>query len=166
MSRILRRILPHPLLSLGLVATWLLLNAPLTPATGLLALLVGLAVPFVMRTLSPDTVHVRAPGTILRLAAIVLYDVLRSNRDVAMIVLGLRRGERRAGYVAIPLDLRSRYGLAVLSIIVTGTPGTLWIQYDSHTGHLLLHVLDLVDGDDWVRRVKHRYERPLMRIFP
>ena len=79
--------------------------------------------------------------------------------------LGLRRGERRAGYVTIPLDLRSRYGLAVLSIIISSAPGTLWIQYDSHSGHLLLHVLDLVDGNDWVRRIKDRYERPLMEIF-
>lgn len=161
----MRRILPHPLLSLGLAATWLLLNAPVTPATALLAVLVGLVVPSVMRTLEPEAVHVRAPGTILKLAALVLYDVLRSNRDVAKVILGLRRGERRAGFVSIPLDLRSRYGLAVLSIIVTATPGTLWIQYDSHTGHLLLHVLDLVDGDEWVRRVKDRYERPLMEVF-
>lgn len=160
------RILPYPLLSVGLAATWLLLNAPLTPATGLLAVLVGLIVPNVMRALRPDAIRIRAPGTILRLAVHVLHDVLRSNRDVAMIILGLRRGERRSGYVTIPLDLRSRYGLAVLSIIVTGTPGTLWIQYESRTGHLLLHVLDLTDPDAWVRRVKDRYERPLREIFP
>lgn len=160
------RILPYPLLSLGLAATWLLLNGPITPATGLLAALVGLVVPTIMRTLRPDVVRIRAPGTILRLAFRVLTDVLRSNRDVAGIILGLRRRERRAGYVSIPLDMRSRYGLAILSIIVSSAPGTLWIQYDSHTGHLLLHVLDLVDGDDWVRRIKNRYERPLMEIFP
>jgi multicomponent K+:H+ antiporter subunit E len=30
---------------------------------------------------------------------------------------------------------------------------------------MLLHVLDLTDGDDWVRIVKGRYERRLMEIF-
>ena len=160
------RILPYPLLSLGLAATWLLLNAPLTPATVLLAGLVGLLVPSVMRALRPQAVRVRAPGTILRLAACVLTDVLRSNLEVAGIVLGLRRGERRSGFVSIPLDLRDRYGLAVLAIILSSAPGTLWVQYDSDTGRMLLHVLDLVDGDAWVARVKDRYERPLMEIFP
>jgi multicomponent K+:H+ antiporter subunit E len=109
---------------------------------------------------------VRAPGTLARLIVIVLYDMVRSNIDVARIILGLRRGERRTGFVSIPLDLREPIGLAILSVILTGTPGTLWVQYDSDTGRLLLHVLDDTGGDEWIRRVKDRYERPLMEIFP
>jgi multicomponent K+:H+ antiporter subunit E len=159
------RLLPHPLLSLALAAMWGLLNAPVTPATALLAGLVGWLVPFVMRLLRPGAVRVRALGVILRLAGTVLVDVVRSNIDVARVILGLNAGTRRTGFVSIPLDLRNPTGLAVLSIIVTGTPGTLWVQYDSGTGRLLLHVLDLTDGDAWVRRIKDRYERPLMEIF-
>ncbi|KQP92325.1 cation:proton antiporter [Methylobacterium sp. Leaf113] len=159
------RLLPYPWLSLGLALTWLLLNAPLTPGSAVLALLVGLAVPAVMRALRPPAVRVRAPGTLVRLAGLVVYDMVRSNIDVARIILGLRRGERRTGFVTIPLDLRDPFGLAALSIILTGTPGTLWVQYDSQSGSLLLHVLDETGGDEWVRRVKGRYERPLMTIF-
>ena len=33
------------------------------------------------------------------------------------------------------------------------------------TGRLLLHVLDLVDEETWVRLIKDRYERRLMEIF-
>lgn len=161
----MRRILPYPLLSLGLGLTWLLLNAPLTPGGAVMALLVALAVPAVMGALRPRPVRVRAPGTLARLAILVLSDMVRSNIDVARIILGLRRGERRTGFVTIPLDLREPFGIAVLSIILTGTPGTLWVRYDSDTGHLLLHVLDYTDGDEWVRRVKDRYERPLLEIF-
>ena len=159
------RLLPHPLLSVALAVMWLLLNAPVTPATALLAGLVGWLVPFVMLALRPDAVRARAPGVILRLAGTVLVDVVRSNVDVARVILGLNRGERRTGFVSIPLDLREPYGLAVLAIVLTATPGTLWVQYDSATGRLLLHVLDLTDGDDWVHRIKDRYERPLLEIF-
>lgn len=166
MSRVLMsRVLPHPLLSVALAATWLLLNAPPTPGGVLLAVVVGLAVPHVMGALRPRAVRVRAPGRLVRLGGIVLYDMLRSNVDVARVILGLRRGERRTGFVAIPLDMREPFGITILAIILTATPGTLWVQYDSDTGRLLLHVLDYTDGDEWVRRVKDRYERPLMEIF-
>jgi multicomponent K+:H+ antiporter subunit E len=161
----LRRFLPYPLLTVGLALTWLLLNAPVTPGRAARALLVGLSVPAVMRALQPHAVPLRAPGTLARLAVVVLYDMVRSNIDVARIILGLRRGERRTGFVTIPLDLREPFGITVLSIILTGTPGTLWVQYDSQTGCLLLHVLDYTGGDEWVRRVKDRYERPLMEVF-
>jgi len=159
------RVLPYPVLSVALAATWLLLNAPPTPGSALLALAFGLAVPHAMGALRPQSVRVRAPAKLARLGAIVLADMVRSNIDVARIILGLRRGERRTGFVSIPLDLREPFGLTVLAVILTATPGTLWVQYDSDTGHLLLHVLDHTDGDEWVRRVKDRYERPLMEIF-
>lgn len=159
------RILPHPWLSAALAGMWLLLNAPLTPGGILLALALGLLIPNVMRALAPRPVRLRAPGALLRLGGIVVVDMVRSNIDVARIILGLRTGGRRTGFVAIPLDLREPFGLALLSILLTATPGTLWVQYDSDTGRLLMHVLDLTDGEAWVRRVKDRYERPLLEIF-
>jgi multicomponent K+:H+ antiporter subunit E len=159
------RILPHPVLSVALALTWLLLNAPLTPGSLLLAVLVGFGVPAVMRALRPPSVHLRAPGVLVRLCGIVLLDMIRSNIDVARIILGFGPAGRRTGYVTIPLALRDPFGLTILSIILTATPGTLWVQYDSHTGHLLLHVLDDTDGQSWIDRVKDRYERPLLEIF-
>ncbi|MNV61329.1 putative monovalent cation/H+ antiporter subunit E [compost metagenome] len=66
----------------------------------------------------------------------------------------------------MPLDLRNRYGLAVLAIILTSTPGTLWVQYDRATGSLLLHVLDLIEEGEWIDLIKGRYERLLLEIFP
>ncbi len=118
-----------------------------------------------MNALQARPVRVKAPGALLRLAGIVLVDMVRSNIDVARIILGRQTGMRRTGFVAIPLDLREPFALSLLSIILTATPGTLWVQYDSDTGRLLLHVLDFTDGEAWIRRVKDRYERPLMEIF-
>lgn len=158
-------LLPHPFLSAGLTLMWLVLNAPPSPGNIVLALLIGVVVPAVMRALRPTPVRVRRPGLAVRLLFTVLYDMLRSNIDVANIILGLHRAERRTGFVSIPLDMKTPFGLSVLSIILTATPGTLWVQYDTHTGRLLMHLLDDTDSEGWVRRVKDRYERPLMEIF-
>jgi multicomponent K+:H+ antiporter subunit E len=78
---------------------------------------------------------------------------------------GGRGGERVSGFVRIPLELRDRYGLATLAIILTATPGTLWVQFDAATGTLLLHVFDLLDEEEWRHLVKDRYERRLKEIF-
>ncbi|MGP1664783.1 MAG: Na+/H+ antiporter subunit E, partial [Rhodanobacter sp.] len=57
------------------------------------------------------------------------------------------------------------YGLAVLACIITSTPGTIWVSYDSVRSVLLIHVLDLVDEQSWISSIKQRYERPLLEIF-
>lgn len=159
------RILPHPILSLGLFASSILLSASVAPPSLLLALLIALTAPQIMLALGVEKVRVKAPMTIVRLSLIVAGDVVRSNWAVARIILGRRRRERVSGFIRIPLDMRDRYGLAVLSIIITSTPGTLWVEYEAATGTLLLHILDLIDEGEWVRLIKGRYERHLMEIF-
>ena len=56
-------------------------------------------------------------------------------------------------------------GLALLSMIVTATPGTAWLEYDSATGVLLLHVFDMIETDDWPALIRDRYESRLLEAF-
>ena len=160
----MKRLLPHPLLSVGLFLASILMSGSVDPPSILLAVVMALAAPQVMRVLRIEPVRVRNPGAILKLAAWVAVDVLRSNLAVSRILAGNRK-DRTSGFIHIPLDLRDRFGLAVLAIIITSTPGTLWVEYDRARGRLLMHVLDLVDEATWVETIKQRYERPLMEIF-
>lgn len=166
MGRIFLAIIPHPILSVALFIVWLLMNSPFGTGSVVIASLVALLVPHVMRAMAPDRVKVRNPVAILRLAGRVITDALHSNWKVALLILGKRKHERKSGFVRIPLQLSNRYGLAALAIIITSTPGTLWVQYDRYKRVLLLHVLDLEDDDDWSAIVKERYETLLMEIFP
>lgn len=161
----IRHILPYPLLSFSLFIMWLLLTGSIAPRTIVFATVLALLAPFSLKALSPAKPRIRNPRAIIKLTAIVLYDIIRSNIAVAKIVLGFSKTRPVSDFVQIPLDMRDSYGLAVLAIIITSTPGTLWIQYDQATGRLLLHVLDLVDQEAWVKLIKNRYETLLMEIF-
>jgi multicomponent K+:H+ antiporter subunit E len=158
------RLLPYPLLSLGLFLMWLLLNLSLAPAHLVLGAILGVAGSWAMTALEPEKPRIRRPGAALRLAGLVLADIVRSNVAVARIILS-RRMRRHSGFLAIRLELRDRHGLATLACIVTATPGTLWVDYDPVKGVLLLHILDLVDEGAWIRLIKTRYESLLLEIF-
>lgn len=102
----------------------------------------------------------------LVLAGRVAGDIVRSNIAVARLILTDGRGSRRrSGFVRIPLKLTEPNALAVLAVIVTATPGTAWLDFDPGTRVLLLHVFDLIDEDDWIEIITHRYEAPLLEIF-
>lgn len=163
----IRAVLPHPILSLALFGASLLLSGSVAAPALALALLMALAAPHIMRALEVEPVRVRRPLTLVSFALVVTRDIIRSNWEVALVILGLNvsRENRVSGFVHIPLEMRDRYGLAVLAVIITSTPGTIWVEYEDATGVLLLHILDLQDGDDWADRIKNRYERRLMEIF-
>ncbi|TPG09873.1 Na+/H+ antiporter subunit E [Rhodanobacter glycinis] len=160
----IRRWLPYPILSALLLLIWLLLNQSVAPGTILLGALLGIALAKVFGLLRPPKAHVHNYRLLGLLFLRVVYDIVRSNIAVARIIL--RRDSRmQSGFAAIPLTLTDHYGLAVLACIITSTPGTIWVSYDSGANILLIHVLDLVDEADWIDTIKQRYERPLLEIF-
>ena len=71
----------------------------------------------------------------------------------------------RASFLDVPIGLRDPYALATLSIVVTCTPGTIWVEFDDTTGVLTLHVLDLDDPARMVAFIQRRYEAPIREIF-
>jgi multicomponent K+:H+ antiporter subunit E len=158
-------ILPYPLLSLALLLLWLLLNQSVSTGQIILGSVIAVLASWVMAALRPEKPRIRKPDAVLRLVGHVLVDIVRSNIAVGRIIVRSREPGVNAGFLSIPLDMRSQHGLAVLSIIVTSTPGTAWVNYDAAKGTLLLHVLDLVDETVWIQTIKHRYERLLMEIF-
>ena len=159
------RWLPFPLLSAALLVMWLLLNQSVAPAHLVAGALLALGCPLVMTAFELPRASVRRSRAIVQLAWLVLVDIVRSNNAVASIILRPGQPRQTSGFVEIPLDLRDRYGLTTLAIIITSTPGTLWANYDSTTGVMTLHVLDLIDESAWADRIKQRYESLLVEIF-
>jgi multicomponent K+:H+ antiporter subunit E len=159
------RVLPHPIASVSFLAAWLMLNQTLSLGHLLLGAGVGLVGGWAFATLELPKARPRCLVTMIRLAVLVIADIVRSNIAVARIVIGFERRAWNSGFVEIPLELRDPYGLAALACIITSTPGTLWVSYDAANGTLIIHVLDLVDRVEWVRTIKARYERRLLEIF-
>ena len=159
------RVLPFPKLFLSLLVMWLLLSQSVSAGHLILGTIIAYGASWTMAAFRPEPVRLRHPFAIMHLAMRVLIDIFRSNLAVGFIILsgGPRGG--RSGFMTVPLTMRDRTGLAVLAIILTATPGTLWINYDAAKGELLLHVLDLVDEQHWIELITHRYERLLMEIF-
>jgi len=171
-----RRLLPSPLLSLCLALFWLLLNNTLDPAHVLLGLLLGWLLPLATGALcgAEDPPAASRPGhrwrlhalrRLVSLAVAVSVDVVRSNIQVALLILGPAR-RIRSTFIEVPVDLEDPLAVAVLAGIVTMTPGTLSAGLSADRRTLTIHCLHAPDPQAVVAAIKARYERPLAEIFP
>lgn len=160
----IRRWLPYPLLSVLLALLWLVFNQSLAPGTILLGGVLGIVLGRAYGMLRPSKARMRHYPLLARLLLRVIVDIVRSNLAVARLIL--RRGNQvHSGFVAIPLSLTDRHGLAVLACIITSTPGTIWVSHDAGRNVLLIHVIDLGGEQAAIDSIKQRYERPLLEIF-
>ena len=155
-----------PVLTVLLVAIWLLLNNSASLRQIALGFIVAVLLMFAAAQLRPVHPRLRRLWLAVPLIFAVLMDIIRSNVGVGRIILGLVRDrEVRSGFIDVPLDLRDPHGLSILAAIITSTPGTAWAGVSEDGGTLKLHVLDLKDDAQWIEMIKRRYEGPLMRIF-
>lgn len=158
------RVVPHPILTVTLVAMWLLLNR-FSVGHLLLGTAVALVAGQAMAALDPVRPRIRRWDLVLRLFLAVMFDIIRSNVAVARLILFGRGARSRSDFVEIDLALRDPTALAVLAVIVTSTPGSAWMDYDAASGRLTLHVFDLIDPEEWRALVNDRYARLLKEIF-
>ncbi len=124
----MKRWLRSPRLSVALLIIWLLLNQSVGLADILVGLILAIVIPHWFRSVLPANVRVRRPLVVFRLIISSLIEIIRSGINVSMLILFTRRDRLNSQFITIPLELRSPYGLAVLSCIINSTPGTVWVE--------------------------------------
>ncbi|MTW18755.1 Na+/H+ antiporter subunit E [Rhodoplanes serenus] len=161
----MRRLVPHPVLSVVIAVVWLALVNSAAPGHVLLAAVLGLAIPHYSNRYWPDQVVIRRPLRIVDYIAVVAWDILVSNVQVAWLVL-FRSGPRlRSVLVTVPIDLPHPTAITVLTGTITMTPGTVSADVAADGRAVLVHCLDADDPDAVVHQIKDRYERRLKEIF-
>jgi multicomponent K+:H+ antiporter subunit E len=161
----LRRVFPHPFLSLLLFAVWLALVNSVKPGSLVLAAILAVAIPLVTAAYWPGTPRIRNLPALAAYVAIVLWDIVKSNITVARIILFYRNDEIRSAWIPVPIDLRTPEAITLLAGTITMTPGTLTADMSACGRALLIHSLHAPDPDAVRDDIKARYEARLKRIF-
>jgi multisubunit Na+/H+ antiporter MnhE subunit len=94
-----------------------------------------------------------------RLLGHMLVDILKGTWQVASIILGLRPLSH-PGIVKIPMPDIGPAGTAIVSFMVTISPGSFLIDYDWDERVMLVHYVDISDPDQ-IRADVARYYRLL-----
>ena len=161
----IRKILPHPHLTLLLTVVWLLLANAYTINSLVFGLLMGLVIPWITAPYWPDRPIIRNLPKIIEYILIVFYDILVSKIVVARIVLFLPNSKLQPAWVTVPLDLHEPEAITVLAGTITMTPGTLTAEVSADGHSLLVHCLHAPDPDGVRDDIKARYEARLKEIF-
>jgi multicomponent K+:H+ antiporter subunit E len=161
----MRRLLPHPLLSAMLLVIWLLLANDVGFGHILLGGALGVFIPLFSNRFWPERPRLARPGTILLLSGRLLRDIAAANFTVASAILHPPRN-LTPGFVHYPLELRNEFAITVFASMISLTPGTVSADLNADHTVLLIHALNVTDRDALIAEIKRRYEQPLQEIFP
>jgi multicomponent K+:H+ antiporter subunit E len=161
----LRRLYPHPYLTLTLIAMWFLLVNQWKVGSLVMAVILATIIPLITSAWWPDRPRIKHPFGLAAYTALVMWDVIVANFQVARIVLFMPRDKIQSNWVTVPLDLTSPEAISLLAGTITMTPGTLTSDMSACGRSLLIHSLHAPDPDAVRDEIKSRYEARLKRIF-
>lgn len=161
----MRRLFPHPVLSVTLVIFWLLLVNRLALGSLVMAAILGTVIPLITARWWPGSPRIARPLALIGYIGLVIWDVILANIQVAKIVLFMPTDQIRSAWITVPLTLTSPEAISLLAGTITMTPGTLTADIASDGKSLLIHALHAPDPDAIRDDIKARYETRLKRIF-
>jgi multicomponent K+:H+ antiporter subunit E len=161
----LHRLFPHPLLSVLLFFTWMMLVNQFKIGSLVLALILAIIIPLMTGAYWPNRASIKQVPPFAAYVLLVCWDIVVANFQVARIVLFMRNEDIRSAWIAVPIDLRSPEAITLLAGTITMTPGTVTADMSSCGRVLLIHSLHAPDPDSIISDIKTRYEARLKRIF-
>jgi multisubunit Na+/H+ antiporter MnhE subunit len=97
------------------------------------------------------------------LAGAFAYDLVAASLAVARIVLAPSR-QNRPAIVAVPVDARTDWGVALFAYLVSMTPGSTCLHVADDRRTIYVHFLDAPDRQARAAEMKALYERRIMQI--
>lgn len=161
----LRKLFPHPGLTVLLTGVWLLMLNSVSVGGLVVAVLLGTIIPIFTAPFWPDRPPLRFGWPIVDYLLVVTGDIVVANFHVAGIILFRRNRDLRSRWLTVPLELRSTEAITMLAGTISLTPGTVSSDVSADGRFLLVHALDVADEAAEVARIKQRYEARLQRIF-
>jgi multicomponent Na+:H+ antiporter subunit E len=99
----------------------------------------------------------------ISLAGAFVYDIVIASLSVASIALRPHRVHRPA-IVAVPVEARTRWGVALFAYLVSLTPGSTCLHVAEDLKTLYVHFLDAPDPAARGAEMKSLYEKRIIRM--
>lgn len=140
------------------------LMARLTLGGLLVSFVAGYFLMYWLRPLLGPTTYFRKVPALLSFLWFVFVDVIHSNLRVAAEVMSIRR-KARAGFVAVPLSVKTDFEITLLVGLITLSPGTMTVDVSGDRKIMYVHTMFLTTPDAVRAGIKNGLERRILELF-
>ncbi|HBB6316594.1 Na+/H+ antiporter subunit E [Staphylococcus delphini] len=150
-------------INLFLAIFWLFVSDSYTMNAFVLGYLFALLLVFLMRKLLPGRFYVITLYKVVKLVFVFLLELIKANIDVLRIILQPRIKNESAFFV-YETDLEHPWQVALLSNLITLTPGTVVIGVNDDMKRLYIHCLNFSTKEEEVAGIKGSLEKAVREV--
>lgn len=151
------------LINILLAFLWMLMSGDFTLGAFVTGFLIGLVAVYILRNFLPGRFYIKRLYWMLRLFVIFIIELFKANIDVAKVVLSPKI-DIHPGFYAYPNDLEEEWEVALLSTLITLTPGTVVVAISDDYSIIYIHGLDMDDADAEIENIKTSFENVIKEV--
>ncbi len=91
------------------------------------------------------------------------YELIKANLQVAKAVL-FPKSSLKPGIIAVPIDLKKDWAIALLANSITLTPGTITLDISADRKTLYVHCLAVENPREFALDIKQVFEKKILRL--
>lgn len=142
---------------------WVFMNGDFTVGTFVTGYLIGLVAVYVLRNFLPGRFYIKRLYWIIKLFFIFIIELTKANLEVVRIVMSPKI-DIHPGFYAYPSDLEEEWEVALLSTLITLTPGTVVVAISEDYSNIYIHGLDMEDADEEIENIKTSFENVIKEV--
>jgi multicomponent Na+:H+ antiporter subunit E len=151
------------LLNVLMAAAWMALTGDFSPLNFIFGFAASYFILwFVWRAVGPSRYFAKIPQ-VIGFIGFYLWELIISSLRVAYIVLS--PAALRPGVIAVPLDIKTDAEIALLTNVITLTPGTLSLDVASDRSTLYVHAIEAPEPNEFCREIKQNFERRVRELL-
>ncbi|QQD85949.1 MULTISPECIES: Na+/H+ antiporter subunit E [Jeotgalicoccus] len=151
------------LVNIILAFLWMFMNADMSVGTFVTGYLIGLVAVYLFRNFLPGRFYLRRLYLMIKLLFIFIIELVKANIDVVKIVMSPKI-DIHPGFYAYPSDLEEEWEVALLSTLITLTPGTVVVAISDDYSIIYIHGLDMDDADEEIDNIKAAFENVIKEV--
>lgn len=151
------------LINIALTLLWCLITTSFSLGNMVLGYLFGLLAIYLMRDFLPGRFYLRPFIKSLQLFWLFIVELFKANIHVLKIVTS-KNLKVRPAFFAYPTELTKDWEIALLSQLITLTPGTVVVAVSDDKKTLFIHAIDFTTLEEEVEGIRTSFEAAIKEV--
>lgn len=150
--------------NLILAIIWVLATGTLTEENFLFGFLIGFGILWIITFKKEERKYFTILPKLFGFVLFFLWEIIKANFQ-ALKESFYPKSKLEPAIVKVPLDAKTDLEITFLSNIISLTPGTLIMDVSDDKKVIYVHVMHLLDKDEFIKDIKIKLEKPLLELM-
>jgi multicomponent Na+:H+ antiporter subunit E len=152
------------LTNLILAIIWVMATGTLTEENFIFGFFISFVILWIITFKKEERKYFNVIPKLIGFSIFLVWEIIIANFQ-SMKELFLPKSKLEPAIVKFPLDAKSDLEISFLANIVSITPGTLIMDVSDDKKVIYIHVMNMTDKEEFIKEIKHKFEKPLLELM-